>query len=89
MNPLYSMLMSQQYAQPEQSQQPFAFMNPFQKANYVMRTLRDPASFVKQQFPDIPSDIANDPNQILQYLQRTRNISNEQISQLVNQLSRW
>jgi hypothetical protein len=54
----------------------------YQKVNQIMQTTKNPAVFVKQQFPDIPDNILNDPNQILQYLQQTRNISNEQIQQL-------
>jgi len=90
MNPLYSMLMNQQ--QPVQqypSMQMPAFSNPIQKMNYMVQALKDPVHFVLQQFPDIPENIANDPNQVLQYLQRTRNISNDQISRIVNQFPRW
>lgn len=90
MNPLYSMLMNQQ--QPVQqypAMQMPAFSNPIQKMNYMVQALKDPVHFVLQQFPDIPENIVNDPNQVLQYIQRTRNISNDQISRIVNQFPRW
>jgi len=55
-----------------------------QRMNMFMQAMRNPAAFVKQQFPDIPDNIANDPNQILGYLQQTRGITNEQLNQLMN-----
>lgn len=73
MNPLYNMLMANQP------------MNPMQKIQYMMQAMRDPAAFVRQAFPDIPPEIQNNPNQILQYLQQTRHISNQQIQNLINQ----
>ena len=62
------------------------FMNPAQKVAYVMQAMRNPAAFVKQQFPDIPDEISNDPDAILNYLQKTRGISSDQIQQLSGQL---
>lgn len=61
----------------------FNMIGAYQKVNQIMQTMQNPAAFVKQQFPDIPDNIMNDPNQILQYLQQTRNISNEQIQQFM------
>ena len=62
------------------------FANPIQKMQYIMQAMTNPAAFVKQAIPDLPPEIANDPNQILQYLQKSRGISNEQIQQLMNQM---
>ena len=77
MTPLYNMVMSgMNKSQP---------MTAIQKANYIMQAMTNPAAFVKQAFPDIPAQIQNDPNQILQYLQQTRHISNNQIQELINQ----
>lgn len=64
-------------------------MNPMQRMNLVMQAMQNPAAFVRQKFPDIPDNIANDPNQILQYLQRTRNISDEQLNQTMSQIPRY
>lgn len=64
-------------------------MNPMQRMNLVMQAMQNPAAFVRQKFPDIPDNIANDPGQILQYLQRTRNISDEQLNQTMNQIPRY
>ena len=61
----------------------FNMINAYQKVNQIMQSVQNPAAFVKQQFPDIPDNILNNPNQILQYLQQTRNISNEQIQQMM------
>lgn len=61
----------------------FNMINAYQKVNQIMQSMQNPAAFVKQQFPDIPENILNDPNQVLQYLQQTRGISNEQIQQMM------
>ena len=61
----------------------FNMIFAYQKVNQIMQSMQNPAAFVKQQFPDIPENILNDPNQVLQYLQQTRNISNEQIQQMM------
>ena len=58
------------------------FQNPLQRMQYIMEAIRNPAAFVKQQFPDIPENIQNDPNEILRYLQRTRGITDQQIQQI-------
>ena len=65
-------------------QQPsgMTFQNPMQKMQYIMNAMTNPAAFAKQQFPDIPENIQNDPNEILRYLQRTRGISDQQIQQI-------
>ena len=83
MNPLYNQIMSGMMNQ-SQAISPQA-MNPVQKMHYIMQAMTNPAAFVKQAFPDIPEQIQNDPNQILQYLQQTRHISNQQIQDLLNQ----
>lgn len=65
-------------------QQPsgMTFQNPMQKMQYIINAMTNPAAFVKQQFPDIPENIQNNPNEILRYLQQTRGISDEQIRQI-------
>lgn len=70
---------------PAQTPQPSSgmqFQNPIQKANYIMNAIQNPAAFVKQQFPDIPENIQNNPDEILRYLQQTRGITDQQIQQL-------
>ena len=82
-NPLYQMLYGgapQQRPSPNyQSSGGMNFQNPMQKMAYIMQAMTNPSAFVKQHFPDIPSDIQNDPRQILSYLQQTRGISDQQI----------
>ena len=87
MNPLYTMLTGQQA--PQQQASGMQFQNPIQKMNYIMQAMRNPAAFVKQAFPDIPNEMQNDPTRILQYIQQTRGISNEQINQIVQQMPRF
>ena len=77
------MIMSGQMGQ-SQAISPQA-MNPVQKMQLMMQAMTNPAAFVRQAIPDIPAEIQNDPNQILQYLQQTRHISNQQIQDLINQ----
>ena len=86
MNPLYQMFNPQpqmtQPTTPGVSGQTFA--NPLQKANFIVQAMRNPAAFVKQAFPDIPDQISNDPGMILNYLQQTRGITNQQLQQVYN-----
>lgn len=89
-NPLYEMMMGRPAGQvPQTAPAPsFApsFQNPMQKMQFVMQAMQNPAAFVKQAFPDIPEGIQNDPSQILQYLQQTRGITDQQIQQIASQL---
>ena len=48
------------------------FQNPVQQAQYIMNAIRNPAAFIQEQFPDVPEDIRNNPNDVLNYLQKTR-----------------
>lgn len=54
-------------------------MTPIQRAAFVMQAMTNTAAFVKQQFPDIPNEIVNNPQEIFNYLQRTRGISQADI----------
>lgn len=99
-NPFYNTYMQNnmpQYQQqpqlPQQSQasiqqatQQFAHMNPVQRMQLMLQAMQNPAAFVNRMIPDIPKNISNDPNQILQYLQRTRGVTDSQIQQLANQV---
>ncbi len=84
MNPLYNMMMSGMMnsgnAVSPQS------MNPVQKMQAVMQAMQNPFGYLKQRFPDIPDSMYNNPNQIFQYLQNTRNISNNDINQTMQQI---
>lgn len=64
------------------------FQNPVQKAAYIMQALTNPAAFVKQQFPDVPDGILNDPIQVKNYIQQSRGISDQQLQQILNQYPR-
>lgn len=85
MNPLYTMLTGQQILRPIANQ----FMNPYQRAGAIMQAMRNPPAFVRQMIPDLPEEIANDPNRILQYLQETRGVTNEQIRQIAGSIPRF
>lgn len=87
MNPLYNQLMGGQNTQ--QVPQVSAPMNPLQRIGQIMQAMRNPAAFVKQAIPDLPDNIANDPNQILQYLKQTRGVTDQQIQQITGQMPRF
>ena len=82
MNPLYQQIMG---GMMQQQPMPSNMMNPFQRFNMIRQAMVNPAMLIKQKFPDIPDQIMNDPNQILNYLQQTRGITNQDIQQLTSQ----
>ena len=57
------------------------FQNPVMKMRHIMQAMTNPAAFVKNAFPDIPDEIQNNPGQILNWLQRTRGVSDQHIHQ--------
>lgn len=61
--------------------------NPIQRMQMVMNAMRNPAAYIKQRFPDIPDQYMNNPNLIMQYLQQTRGISNQDIQNARNQMT--
>lgn len=65
------------------------FQNPIQKMQYIMQAMQNPAAFVRNAFPDIPGEIQHDPNRILQYLQQSRGITDDQIRQVQNQMPKF
>lgn len=64
----------------------YAMIMGQQRMQQVMQAMQNPIGFLRQKFPDIPANIQNDPNQILQYLQQTRGITNDQIQQTMNSI---
>lgn len=64
---------------------PSAPVNPMlNKMAMIRQAMQNPAAFVKEHFPDIPDNISNNPNAILNYLQQTRGITNQDIQRLYN-----
>ncbi len=59
------------------------FQNPMQRAQFVMNAMRNPVAFIREQFPDVPNEIQNNPDAVLSYLQQTRG---QQFSQQMQQL---
>lgn len=60
--------------------------NAIEKAKQIASSVQNPQAFVNQYFPGIPANIANDPGQIMNWLQQTGRVSPQQI-QMVNQLA--
>lgn len=92
MNPLQHILGGQvPNAQPMQQQMPMGqsgmrFQNPMQKMQFMMQAMRNPAAFVKNVFPDIPDNIMNDGNQVLNYLKQSRGITDQDIRNVQSQM---
>ena len=82
---IYSMLMGSNPQQPVTSSPqnmsflPPMFQNPLQKMNYIMQAMSNPAVFVRQNLPEIPNEILNDPNQILQYMKQNMGLTDQDI----------
>ena len=60
------------------------FNTPTERAQYIMNAMRNPVAFVQEQFPDVPENIRNNPDAVLQYLQQTRG---ERFTQMMRQVS--
>lgn len=56
--------------------------NPIQLLNQIKN---NPMSFVMQRGLNIPQDIANDPNKIIQYLMNTGQVSQEKYNAAIHQ----
>lgn len=90
-NPLYGMTMG---APQMSSLQSFMMqvqqMNPIQRTNAMYQAMQNPAQFIRQIAPDLPPEIASDSNRLLQYMQQTMGITNEQIQQaMMSQMPRF
>lgn len=67
------------------------FMNRMPPVNQMMQRLaminqamQNPMVVIKDRFPDIPDQYANNPDAMLSYLQQTRGITNQDLQQLYN-----
>lgn len=90
MNPLYNMLVGQAPTQSyQQSYQQPTFQNPVQKANYIMQAMTNPAAFVRQAIPNLPPEISNNPNQILQWMQQNGMVTQQDIQNAANSIPRF
>lgn len=91
MNPIFNMLMGNQPGMPQmQPTSPQQMPStPVSRANAIYQAMINPAAFVRQAIPDLPPQIANDPNQILQYLKQTGRVTSEQIQQVANSIPRF
>ena len=63
-------------------------MNQYQNImNIARQMMRNPQQAVMQAFPDMPQEIQNDPNQIMNWIQQNGRI-NPQMYQIAGQLMR-
>lgn len=68
----------------QRPQKTIQFQNPMQQVQYIMNAIKNPVTFVKEQFPDVPENIRNNPDAVLNYLQQTRG---SQFTQQLQQVS--
>jgi len=83
MNPLFQQLIGGMM--PQQMPGPSNMMSPLQRINFIRQAMVNPALIIKQRFPDIPDQIMNDPGKILNYLQQTRDITDQDIQNITLQ----
>ena len=85
MNPLYNMLTAGQNGPsqplvPQMNNVPSGPLNGVQSVLDRARSMmQNPMQAVRQMIPGLPENIANDPNQIINWLQQTGRISPQQI----------
>lgn len=70
------------------SQVPAVAGNPMQRIGQIMQAMRNPAAFVRQHL-NIPDQIANDPNAILQYMQTNMGVTQQDIQNAASQIPRF
>lgn len=82
-NPLYQQIMGggmpMQAPQMNPMMSGMRFANPIQKMNYIMQAMQNPVAFVRQNIPNLPQEISNDPNRILQYMQQNMGVTQQDI----------
>lgn len=64
-------------------------MNPLyvmQQAQQIMNSFRNPQQMIQQMLPNVPAEIRNDPNQIINWLQQTGKVTPQQV-QMVKQMT--
>lgn len=62
-------------------------MNPFEIMTMLRNLKTNPAQFLLQQRLNVPQDISNDPNKIIQYLLSTNQVSQEQVNTAYQQMA--
>lgn len=67
---------------------PFPYLqSAMQRAQQIMQSLSNPQQFVLQNFNGIPSDIQNNPDQIIEYLRQNENRLNPAQRQALHMMS--
>ena len=62
-------------------------MNPFEIMTMLRNLKTNPTQFLLQQRLNVPQDISNDPNKIIQYLLSTNQVSQEQVNAAYQQMA--
>lgn len=73
MNPLMQVLGMMSQSNPQQV---------LFRANQLMQSMQNPQNLVRTFFPDVPQDMRNDPDKIIQYLIGKNRITEQQVNQI-------
>lgn len=79
---------TQQASQPISGYSGMSFMNPMQRMNAIQQAMQNPVAFVRQAFPNIPEDIAADPNRVLMYMKQYCGLTDMDIQAAASQMQR-
>ena len=58
---------------------PTIMQNIMNRANMMMKQLKNPQQLVRKMMPGIPEEIQNDPNKIISWMQQNGKITEQQI----------
>lgn len=83
----------QQYIpqQLQKPQVPVNYRNPFRMMQSFALAMQNPVAFVKQNLPEIPEHVFNDPtgNSVLQYMMQNLGVTQQDIQNVSNQIPRF
>lgn len=60
---------------------PIFMQNVMARANQMMQSFQNPQQLLQKMMPNVPAEIRNDPNQIINWLQQTGKVTPQMIQQ--------
>lgn len=78
MNPLFNQIQGMNQMNP--------FQNVMDRARQIAAGFQNTQQFIQQYLPGVPANMANDPQQILNWLQQTGRVT-PQMMQMLNQIT--
>lgn len=74
--------------QPNPGYSGMPFMNPMQRMNAIQQAMQNPSAFVRQALPNIPADVAADPNRVLMYMKQNCGLTDMDIQAAASRMQR-